>query len=132
MKMYFDDPEFDGQFLRSVDYAPVGAQIGEAWAIAAQIEAGDTTSWYNAWSSYADRLYELAVKTRDAGHRVSARNAFLRASNYYRAAYNFMFALPVDPRVIDAYKKQERIRRWRDRRGPNRSTGAGREFRRGN
>ena len=92
--------------MRSVDYAPVGAQIGEAWAIAAQITVGDTTSWYNAWSSYADRLYDLAVKTRDAGHRVSARNAFLRASNYYRAAYIFMFALPVDPRVIDAYKKQ--------------------------
>ena len=106
MKIYFDDPEYDGQFLRSVDYAPVGAQIGEAWAIAAQITVGDTTSWYNAWSSYADRLYDLAVKTRDAGHRVSARNAFLRASNYYRAAYIFMFALPVDPRVIDAYEKQ--------------------------
>jgi pimeloyl-ACP methyl ester carboxylesterase len=106
MKIYFDDPEYDGQFLRSVDYAPVGAQIGEAWAIAAQIKVGDTTSWYDAWSSYADRLYDLAVKTRDAGHRVSARNAFLRASNYYRAAYIFMFALPVDPRVIDAYKKQ--------------------------
>ena len=27
MKIYFDDPEYDGQFLRSVDYAPVGAQI---------------------------------------------------------------------------------------------------------
>jgi pimeloyl-ACP methyl ester carboxylesterase len=106
MKIYFDDPEYDGQFLRSVDYAPVGAQIGEAWAIAAQIQAGDTTGWYNAWSSYADRLYDLAVKTRDAGHRVSARNTFLRASNYYRTAYIFMFALPVDPRVIDAYKKQ--------------------------
>ena len=106
MKIYFDDPEYDGQFLRAVDYAPVGAQIGEAWTIAAQIEAGDPTGWHNAWSSYADRLYERAVKSRDAGHRVSARNAFLRASNYYRTAYIFMFALPVDPRVIDAYQKQ--------------------------
>jgi pimeloyl-ACP methyl ester carboxylesterase len=106
MKIYFDDPEYDGQFLRSVDYAPAGAQIGEAWAIATQIQAGDPTSWYNAWSSYAGRLYERAVKSRDAGHRVSARNAFLRASNYYRTAYIFMFALPVDPRVIGAYEKQ--------------------------
>jgi pimeloyl-ACP methyl ester carboxylesterase len=106
MKIYFGDPEYDGQFLRAIDYAPAGAQIGEAWAIAAQIQAGDKTSWYNAWSSYADRLYKLAVNSRDAGHRVSARNAFLRASNYYRTAYIFMFALPVDPRVIDAYEKQ--------------------------
>jgi hypothetical protein len=51
-------------------------------------------------------LYELAVKSRAAGHRVSARNAFLRAWNYYRTAYIFMFALPVDARVIEAYDKQ--------------------------
>jgi len=106
MKIYFGDPEYDEQFLRSVDYAPVGAQIGEAWTIAAQIQAADKTSWYNAWSSYADRLYKVAVKSRDAGHPVSARNAFLRASNYYRTAYIFMFAVPVDQRVIDAYEKQ--------------------------
>jgi len=106
MKIYFENPEYDGQFLRAVDHASLGAQIGEAWAIAAQIQAGDTTSWYNAWSCYADRLYKLAVKSRDTGHQVSARNAFLRASNYYRAAYIFMFALPVDPRVIEAYEKQ--------------------------
>ncbi len=83
MKIYFDDREYDGQFLRALDYTPLGAQIGEAWAIAAQIQAADATSWYNAWSSYADKLYEIAVKSRAAGHRVSARNAFLRASNYY-------------------------------------------------
>jgi hypothetical protein len=106
MKIYFDDPEYDGQFLRTLDYVPLGAQIGEAWAIVAQIRAGDAASWYNAWSFYADRLYGLAVKSQAAGHRVSARNAFLRASNYYRAAYIFMFALPIDPRVIEAYEKQ--------------------------
>ena len=71
-----------------------------------KIRVGDAASWYNAWSSYADRLYDLAVKSHAAGHRVSARNAFLRASNYYRTAYIFMFALPIDPRVIEAYEKQ--------------------------
>jgi pimeloyl-ACP methyl ester carboxylesterase len=106
MKIYFDDPEYDGQFLRTLDYGPLGAQIGEAWAIAEQIKAGDAESWYNAWSTYAGRLYDLAVKSHAAGDRISACNAFLRASNYYRTAYIFMFALPVDPRVIEAYKKQ--------------------------
>ena len=106
MKIYFDDPEYDGQFRRTIDYAPMGAQIGEAWLIAAQIPPGDVVSWYNAWSSYADRLYDLGAKSNAAGHQVSARKAFLRASNYYRTAYIFMFAPPVDPRVIEAYKKQ--------------------------
>ncbi|MFL6552189.1 MAG: hypothetical protein DMF32_05090 [Verrucomicrobia bacterium] len=67
MKIYFDDPEYDGQFLRALDDAPLGAQIGEAWAIPAQIRPGDAASWYNAWSSYADRLYGLAFKSNDAG-----------------------------------------------------------------
>ena len=106
MKIYFDNPEYDGQFLRALDYAPLGVQVGEAWAIAEHIQPGDTTSWYNAWSFYADRLYELAAKSRASRHRVSARNAFLRASNYYRTAYIFMFAVPVDPRVIEAHEKQ--------------------------
>ena len=106
MKIYFDNPECDGQFLRALDYAPLGAQIGEAWAIAAQIQPGNAASWYNAWSSFADRLYKLGVEACAVGHRVSARNAFLRASNYYRTAYIFMFGVPVDPRVIEAYEKQ--------------------------
>ena len=50
MKIYFDDPEYDGQFLRALNYGQLGAQIGEAWAIASQIKAGDAASWYNAWS----------------------------------------------------------------------------------
>lgn len=27
MKIYFDNLEFDAQFLRAIDYAPLGAQI---------------------------------------------------------------------------------------------------------
>ncbi len=79
MKIYFDDPEYDGQFLRTLDHAPLGAQIGEAWTVAAQIRVGDAASWYNALSCYADRLYDLAVKLHAGGDRVSACNAFLRA-----------------------------------------------------
>ena len=89
MKIYFDDSEYDGQFLRTLDYAPLGAQIGEAWAIAGEVKAGDAESWYNAWSSYADRLYDLAIRSAAAGNRVSARNAFLRASNYYPKRVHF-------------------------------------------
>jgi hypothetical protein len=84
VKIYFENPEFDGQFLRAVEYAPIGAQIGEAWVIAAQIQADDTTGWYKAWSGYADRLYDLAVQCSASGHRVSARNAFLCARYFFK------------------------------------------------
>jgi hypothetical protein len=55
MKIYFGEPEYDGQFLRSINYAPAGAQIGEAWAIAAQIEAGDATSVRSCWAGDCQR-----------------------------------------------------------------------------
>ncbi len=38
-EIYFDDPEYNGQFLRTLDYAPLGAQIGEAWAAIAMRRA---------------------------------------------------------------------------------------------
>jgi len=100
MEICFDNPDYDGHFLRALDCAPLGAQIGEAWAIAVQIQPGDTTSWYNAWSSYADQLYELAIKSRTAVHRIPARIELLAHR------LHLMFAAPVDPRVIQAYEKQ--------------------------
>jgi hypothetical protein len=78
MKIYFDDPEYDGQFLRTLDHAPLGAQLGEAMGHCSRNQDWNAANWYQAWSSYADRLYDLAVKLRAAGHRVSACNAFLR------------------------------------------------------
>ncbi|HZS16501.1 MAG TPA: hypothetical protein VFA51_01075 [Candidatus Udaeobacter sp.] len=79
MKIYFENPEFDGQFLRAVEYAPIGAQIGEAWVIAAQIQADDTTGWYKAWSGYADRLYDLAVQCGAGEHcETGARQVFFK------------------------------------------------------
>ena len=40
------------------------------------------------------------------GHQVSAREAYLRACNYYRASYPFLFATPVDPRLIEAFDRE--------------------------
>ena len=40
------------------------------------------------------------------GRRTSALAAYLRASNYFRAAYTFLIGAPLDPRVIDAYRRQ--------------------------
>jgi hypothetical protein len=73
MKIYFDDPEYDGQFLRSVDYTPVGAQIGEAWAIAAQIEVG-------GHDELVQRVVVLCrpivrARRQDARHRASGQRA---------------------------------------------------------
>jgi pimeloyl-ACP methyl ester carboxylesterase len=90
MKLYFDDEAFDGQLQRSVGKADSGmANVGECLAIAERISPGDRDSWYRAWSAGAARLVRRGTDALAAGHRVSARNAFLRAAEYYRQAFFF-------------------------------------------
>ena len=90
MKLYFDDVSFDGQLQRSVGKADSGmANVGECLAIAGQITPGDRDSWYRAWSGFAARLVSQAGEAARAGHRVSARGAYLRAAEYFRQAFFF-------------------------------------------
>ena len=69
-----------------------------------RIEEGDADSWYRAWNATADRVFELAQKSAAAGHRVSAREAYLRAYIYYHTSYPFLFGTPVDRRAEDLGK----------------------------
>jgi hypothetical protein len=90
MKLYFDDASFDGQLQRSVGKADSGmANVGECLAIAGQITPGDRDSWYRAWSSFAADLVSRGDEAARAGHRVSARGAYLRAAEYFRQAFFF-------------------------------------------
>ncbi len=88
MKLFFDDVDFDGQLQRSIGKADSGmANVGECLAIAQQITPGDRDSWYEAWSTFAGQLVKQGEKASAAGHKVSARNAFLRATEYFRQAF---------------------------------------------
>lgn len=103
MKVYFEDAAFDGQLLRSLGYAyDGGADIGECLTTAQRITPGDRESWYREWTATADRVFAAAETSRAAGRAVSAREAYLRASNYYRTAYVFQFVPPLDPRAVAA------------------------------
>jgi hypothetical protein len=90
VKLYFDDPSFDGQLQRSVGKAGSGmANIGECLVIAQQVTPGDPDSWYRAWSGFGARLVGQADEAAKAGHRVSALGAYLRAAEYFRQAFFF-------------------------------------------
>ncbi|WP_405813343.1 MULTISPECIES: alpha/beta hydrolase family protein [unclassified Streptomyces] len=66
---------------------------------------GDYDSWYVEWMATADRVSGEAQKALADGHRVSARDGFLRASNYYRSAEFFLHGHPCDPRHDHAYDR---------------------------
>lgn len=82
-----------------------GALFGEVVAIAQQIKAGDYDSWYNANNAFADRIASEAEAQQKKGHRISARDSYLRASSYYRNSEFFLHANPDDPRVKRAYER---------------------------
>lgn len=102
----FQDDSFPGQTLRALGQAyDGGADIGEVLLTTSRIKDGDITSWYKEWFRTAERICGVAEKSEKGGHRISAGEAYLRASNYYRASEFYMHADPSDPRARGAAKK---------------------------
>ncbi|MFD2419911.1 alpha/beta hydrolase family protein [Amycolatopsis pigmentata] len=87
MKFLFDDESFSFEALRSAGYiAYGGADLGEVLVTCRQIPEGDEDAWSAQWAATAARVERAGREALAAGHRVSAREALLRASNYYRTA----------------------------------------------
>lgn len=100
MHVIFDDPQFDFQTLRLLGSAATGdAEVGEVLSTAARITQGDFGSWTAQWLETARRVHSVADQCRERGHLVSAREAYLRAANYYRAAEFYLHGDPADPRI---------------------------------
>ena len=98
--------QFWYETLRSMSHiAYGGADFGEVVSTGERITEGDYASWYTEWLATADRVSGEAEKALAAGHRVSARDGFLRASNYYRSAEFFLHGHPCDPRHDHAYDR---------------------------
>ncbi|WP_193048152.1 alpha/beta hydrolase family protein [Mycolicibacterium baixiangningiae] len=104
MHFIFDtDESFSFETLRAVGFTAYGgADIGEVITTAERITPGDWESWHREWLALADRVAGIADRCAAAGHAVSAADAYLRASNYYRTAEFFLRDDPRnDPRVAD-------------------------------
>ena len=108
MKLHFQNPPFSFEFLRILGEATSGgADINECFATAARIKEGDFEGWHQAWNQTAERIHRIASDCLARGHTVSAREAFLRASNYYRCAEFFLHMEigVTDPRALSTYEK---------------------------
>jgi pimeloyl-ACP methyl ester carboxylesterase len=87
MNFLFDDNSQSFEALRAAGYAAfAGADLGEVLVTCRNIPEGDDEAWSTEWAATAARIEGIAREALGAGHGVSAREAFLRASNYYRAA----------------------------------------------
>lgn len=105
--LVFAGAEFDGQFLRALDLIPGGgADVGECFVTARRIRPGDRDSWRTEWTALADRVHAAAQQCEREGHLVSAFDAYLRASTYYRQSGLFGFRPPLGEHFADAYRRQ--------------------------
>ena len=83
----FGNHEMDWTFKRTLEQmSEKGAESGECLWAAAQIDKNNINSWIDTWDVLAQRVEALADASMQAGYIISARESYLRASNYYRTA----------------------------------------------
>jgi alpha-beta hydrolase superfamily lysophospholipase len=97
-----DDMDFYFAWILS-HQSECGSAFGECFYAASQIKDGDPESWYAAWTDMARRVESQAADSLEKGHRVSAREAYLRAFTYYQSAA--IFVRPRDHRLAETWEK---------------------------
>src|ERR1700678_2198170 len=93
-------PGMPGMFKSNFDYQLVrgmcagaygeGGAFGELYSTARRVVDRDVESWTAEWSGTAERVEAIAHDCLSGGHVVSAREAFLRASLYWRTSLFFL------------------------------------------
>jgi pimeloyl-ACP methyl ester carboxylesterase len=106
MDLVFKDLRYSFQTLRTMGYAVSGgADVGEVLKTVYVIKEGDEESWYREWLKTAQQRESAAEDFIRKDRRNSARQEFLKASNYYRTAEFFLPKSPADPRILPTWKK---------------------------
>ena len=83
--LYFKDSFTDMAFLHTLAlHGFKGSEIGECYSAAAQMREGNVESWREVWNTLAERVEGMARAAERQGHRVSARESYLRSVTYYR------------------------------------------------
>src|ERR1700753_1564384 len=101
-----DNLQFWYETKRAFGASSYGAsEFGEVLATVSRITSGDFDSWYDEWNATAERVENEADQQLSRGHRISARDSFLRATTYYRGSEFFLHGKPDDPRIYSAYQK---------------------------
>ena len=104
------DDYLDAQLLRQLEAVWHGmGDIGEVLDTANRVQPGNPQSWFKAWYETAEQIHGVAKKSEQAGHRVSAGEAYLRASNYYRGSEWFDHDNDAAQRHTDSFQKAIRL-----------------------
>ena len=106
-KLLLADDLLDAQLIRAVGATSHrGADLGEVLQAIKGLDEKDPESWYQAWNGLGERCFALGEEQERAGHRIGARDAFLRACTYLRTAGALFYSTPIDPRMIAGNTRQ--------------------------
>jgi alpha-beta hydrolase superfamily lysophospholipase len=106
VKILLDDVDMDAQLSRTlVAVSADAADLGEVFTTAARVVEGDYDSWFTEWSTTAESAEALAAEALRGGHVVTARKAFLRASEYWRQSFFFLRHDVDDERLQRAWRR---------------------------
>ena len=87
MQRFFEDEGMQFETLIALGQTKDGlADVGEVLVTVEGIAEGDRPGWVAAWSALAERLEAEGAAVDAAGHAISARDLWLRASNYWNKA----------------------------------------------
>ena len=87
-----------------------GSEVGESFYAASLVAENDPRSWVAAWTTVARLVEQRAAAALAGGHTVSAREAYLRAYVYNRAALAFInpfdaAAKPTWQHAVDCFRR---------------------------
>src|SRR5918999_447566 len=107
---FFQDETTNFTFLIALGGAHYrAADVGTCLAIADRIQEGDPASAFEAFSDGGARLEAMAKEAAAAGHRVSAREAYLQAANYVGSATYFADAMGAPERFAPAWLRHQAL-----------------------
>ncbi|MBB3308468.1 dienelactone hydrolase [Rhizobium sp. BK196] len=120
MKVVFKDDHFAFELVRNLGFMYYGgSDLGEIVATGSKIKEGDFENWFDEWDKRARRTLSRADDSFSRGHLVSAREAYLRASTYFRMAEFYLHGNPDDPRIVsESRASQKAYSRAADLTGP--------------
>ncbi len=112
IRYHFRTPAFEFMFQWVLGMQTSGgSEVGESFYAASLIRENDPQSWVAAWGQVARQVEQRAAAALAAGHAVSAREAYLRAYTYNRAALAFISpfdtatARPAWQHAVDCFRR---------------------------
>jgi hypothetical protein len=105
---FFDDPTFDFTTRWALGASYYGcANPGKIFAVNSKIADGDFESAYRAFYAAGNEANQWAEEAARKNHRVSAREAYLWAANYYYAGLYFLDGTADPTRLLPTWKQYE-------------------------